>query len=565
MIIICKECSTKFELDESLLKETGSNVRCSECKNIFTVYPPQSLGKPETPPAIPAQQGYFDSEEELSPSGSGGFKKSDPEDDEDGLELDVGEEDEDEEFESDGLDIGDSDTNFDDGGIDLGSGMPGMNTGMSFDEDELGDDGVPGMDMDNLTLETEINANLDQGDNLELDAASAPKKEPAKPEPDPIPDTEPEIDEDLDADEDDFEFEFELDEDEDEELATEELEEEELEEKVELEVEEDMTLDEPLEIQEDFEEAEQDVLKTEQDDFELSIYDDEDPDKKTEKSIEPAKEKKENTSEEPEPKAVAEDSSEYESMELEIDDSDDLEDDFDSEEYEEIEDEEYEIEEYEEDDDNEYEDDDIIDEEYEDDSASGKKGKKPAKKSGKLLKVLVAILMLIVVGYGAFKVTNGFTKGPDLSKINFSILKNLLNFSDMDEVPVWATINNQSLNGRYVNNELSGKLFVITGKITNESSIPLNSIQVEGTLIAKGGVVAKKKRVFCGNDISEGELSTWSVGAMNRHLQRESGEQNSNLNIEAHKSIPFMVVFSNLPSELENYTVTVTSFKRIKK
>ncbi|MBN1931589.1 MAG: zinc-ribbon domain-containing protein, partial [Desulfobacterales bacterium] len=40
MIITCKECETRFNLDESLLKKTGSKVRCSKCKSIFLAYPP---------------------------------------------------------------------------------------------------------------------------------------------------------------------------------------------------------------------------------------------------------------------------------------------------------------------------------------------------------------------------------------------------------------------------------------------------------------------------------------------------------------------------------------------
>ena len=40
MIITCEKCSTKFNLDENLLKQTGSKVRCSKCQNIFLAYPP---------------------------------------------------------------------------------------------------------------------------------------------------------------------------------------------------------------------------------------------------------------------------------------------------------------------------------------------------------------------------------------------------------------------------------------------------------------------------------------------------------------------------------------------
>jgi len=41
MIIQCENCESKFNLDESLLKEEGSKVRCSQCKHVFNAYPPE--------------------------------------------------------------------------------------------------------------------------------------------------------------------------------------------------------------------------------------------------------------------------------------------------------------------------------------------------------------------------------------------------------------------------------------------------------------------------------------------------------------------------------------------
>ena len=40
MIITCENCETSFNLNEKLLKPTGSKVRCSRCKHMFTAYPP---------------------------------------------------------------------------------------------------------------------------------------------------------------------------------------------------------------------------------------------------------------------------------------------------------------------------------------------------------------------------------------------------------------------------------------------------------------------------------------------------------------------------------------------
>ncbi len=39
MIITCEECNSSFNVDDGLIKETGTKVRCSKCENIFVAYP----------------------------------------------------------------------------------------------------------------------------------------------------------------------------------------------------------------------------------------------------------------------------------------------------------------------------------------------------------------------------------------------------------------------------------------------------------------------------------------------------------------------------------------------
>ncbi|MDA8133884.1 MAG: zinc-ribbon domain-containing protein [Desulfobacteraceae bacterium] len=52
MIITCNKCSTRFTLDDSLVAENGSKVRCSVCKDIFTAYPlPREPEQPAAPVA----------------------------------------------------------------------------------------------------------------------------------------------------------------------------------------------------------------------------------------------------------------------------------------------------------------------------------------------------------------------------------------------------------------------------------------------------------------------------------------------------------------------------------
>ncbi|MBU4257846.1 MAG: zinc-ribbon domain-containing protein, partial [Proteobacteria bacterium] len=47
MIITCNECNTPFNLNESFLKQTGSKVRCSNCKNVFLAYPSSLSEEPD--------------------------------------------------------------------------------------------------------------------------------------------------------------------------------------------------------------------------------------------------------------------------------------------------------------------------------------------------------------------------------------------------------------------------------------------------------------------------------------------------------------------------------------
>ena len=42
MIISCESCQTKFQLERSILKSKGSQVRCSKCHTVFVVYPPDT-------------------------------------------------------------------------------------------------------------------------------------------------------------------------------------------------------------------------------------------------------------------------------------------------------------------------------------------------------------------------------------------------------------------------------------------------------------------------------------------------------------------------------------------
>src|SRR4030042_160025 len=39
MIVTCDKCQSRFNLDETLIKESGAKVQCSNCRHVFIVHP----------------------------------------------------------------------------------------------------------------------------------------------------------------------------------------------------------------------------------------------------------------------------------------------------------------------------------------------------------------------------------------------------------------------------------------------------------------------------------------------------------------------------------------------
>jgi hypothetical protein len=129
--------------------------------------------------------------------------------------------------------------------------------------------------------------------------------------------------------------------------------------------------------------------------------------------------------------------------------------------------------------------------------------------------------------------------------------------SDAKPVP-----NQKSVNGRFVTNSTAGTLFVITGRVENSSDIAYSQIQIQGALITKDKKETKTKNVFCGNIIPEDMLKTGNITDIHKLLAIKKGASDLNADVKPKTSIPFMIVFSELPEKLQNFTVKVIGFKK---
>jgi len=113
------------------------------------------------------------------------------------------------------------------------------------------------------------------------------------------------------------------------------------------------------------------------------------------------------------------------------------------------------------------------------------------------------------------------------------------------------------IDSKFVANAKIGKLFVITGRIKNGYSSSRRSVRIKGKLYTKGKTLAQTETVFCGNVLSDIELSNMEFAAIKKRLSNGLGDNKSDMRVKPEEKIPFMIVFSNLPDNLEEFAIQV--------
>jgi predicted Zn finger-like uncharacterized protein len=560
MIITCEECSTRFNLDESILKPGGSKVRCSLCKHIFTAFP-----------QIPAPPLASDFEEEIE------FdlpEETQEESETDGFEADEFEANEFEtnEFETDKSDLAFDESDFDETDFELDN--------LDFETEDSQEEDETGLGMEDSKGPANIEINFDEGTealetqgNLEFDEDDLIFDDADMEFTDP--DLEMTQEEAVDfgsTDQDSLALEINK---EPEDIAEDELE-------ADLSFEDDTGAD--LIFEESGPESALDQI------LELDTTDDQNMSfpklaMETQGDEPPAQE-----SDQKSPSTA----SDQDSFESTASDQDSFEpsdpglDEFDFEEEQDLPDSETRFEESipePGDDFSSY--DQVLDQDTEPeeevphrdratievkepattpeehteglippelDTTSPKKRTKRSAMASPVM--LLGLIFILVAGAYIASMILGY-KIPYLSDVNIPILENLFK-KDSPEIPAPKPVPNEaSVNGRFISNDTAGELFIITGQIKNPATIPYSHIQVKGTLITKGKVKAQTLIIFCGNIISEEILKTGNISDIHKQLGIKEGAHNSNINVKPGGSVPFMLVFSNLPENLENFTVEV--------
>jgi pilus assembly protein FimV len=181
---------------------------------------------------------------------------------------------------------------------------------------------------------------------------------------------------------------------------------------------------------------------------------------------------------------------------------------------------------------------------------------KPVRKSG-ILRPVMILLIIIILPLGAVVLLDRFM---DYQVPFVTDYVKQIPYIDQvmksDSAPV-GEISVANISSKFIDNTVAGKLFVITGTVKNEFPDAHKYIKVQGSLFSSGKTLAKKVTAYAGNYISDADLSNTPMANINKRLSNRFGDKKSNFNVKPGRAIPFMVVFSDLPESLEEFTIEV--------
>ncbi|MDY6953664.1 MAG: DUF3426 domain-containing protein, partial [Thermodesulfobacteriota bacterium] len=169
--------------------------------------------------------------------------------------------------------------------------------------------------------------------------------------------------------------------------------------------------------------------------------------------------------------------------------------------------------------------------------------------------VLIA-LIVVLVGGAAFA---GYTVLKSLN-IKVPFLESLMGSKEAEIVDpgnLHTSLLENLITSEFVNNRSIGRLFVIKGQVRNDYPEARNFIRVKGIIYLKDGKVVQNGMAYCGNLLSDAELQTKDRLSIKKRLNNRFGDNKSNLKVPPGKTLPFMIVFFDIPKDLGEFSVEV--------
>ena len=114
-----------------------------------------------------------------------------------------------------------------------------------------------------------------------------------------------------------------------------------------------------------------------------------------------------------------------------------------------------------------------------------------------------------------------------------------------------------NVRGYFRINDKVGRIFIIQGLVESQHKDVRTAVLVRGRLQDAKGKVARQAVVYAGPTFTPEELRTLSLQEIQARLGSPKGPDGVNFVIAPSGTIPFMIVFANLPGNLSEFTAEV--------
>jgi len=182
--------------------------------------------------------------------------------------------------------------------------------------------------------------------------------------------------------------------------------------------------------------------------------------------------------------------------------------------------------------------------------------KRQKKSSSSMLPFLLVIMLLLAGAAGFFLWQQG--QLPFVDELISQI-------KGATTVPETSRIEVKGLDHDFVENSEVGSLFLIRGQAINRFAEKRSSLQVRGQLFDGNGRSLASQVVYCGNPLSNEELTSMSYAQIAEAMGNQFGEALSNFEVPPGKGLPFVIVFRDVPENLVEYGVDVVGSQAVAK
>ena len=100
---------------------------------------------------------------------------------------------------------------------------------------------------------------------------------------------------------------------------------------------------------------------------------------------------------------------------------------------------------------------------------------------------------------------------------------------------------------------------MIQGTVRNEYPKSRSFILIKGTILDEKRKPVKTRLAFAGNPLNEARIKILSMEEINKAMENRLGIGRKNVNLAPGATLPFTIVFENLPDNLGEFTVEAAS------